>query len=86
MQLPLLHRNGGASSLLLGYADKIAALTIQESSLKRTPLFELHKQHQALMVPFAGYSMPVKYANMGPLDAHQWVRKNAGIFDVSHMV
>lgn len=35
------------------------------------------------MVPFAGYEMPVEYA--GVRQEHINVRKNVGIFDVSHM-
>src|ERR1700742_951578 len=36
------------------------------------------------MVPFAGYSMPVQYAD-GLLREHLWTREHAGLFDVSHM-
>jgi aminomethyltransferase len=36
------------------------------------------------MVPFAGYSMPVQYAE-GVLKEHLWTREHAGAFDVSHM-
>lgn len=36
------------------------------------------------MVPFAGYSMPVQYAD-GIKDSHLHVRSSAGLFDVSHM-
>jgi aminomethyltransferase len=36
------------------------------------------------MVPFAGYAMPVHYAN-GILKEHQHTRAAAGLFDVSHM-
>src|SRR5258708_24831370 len=36
------------------------------------------------MVPFAGYDMPVQYAD-GVLKEHLWTREHAGIFDVSHM-
>lgn len=35
------------------------------------------------MVPFAGYEMPVQYANLG--EEHLNVRNNVGVFDVSHM-
>ena len=35
------------------------------------------------MVPFAGYLMPVKYSGIN--DEHINVRKNLGVFDVSHM-
>jgi aminomethyltransferase len=36
------------------------------------------------MVPFSGYEMPVQYA-AGVLREHQHTRKNAGLFDISHM-
>jgi len=35
------------------------------------------------MVPFAGWLMPVQYT--GIVDEHQTVRKNVGMFDISHM-
>lgn len=36
------------------------------------------------MVPFAGWAMPIQYAD-SIMDATQHCRKNASIFDVSHM-
>ena len=36
------------------------------------------------MVPFAGYDMPVQYAD-GIIAEHNHVREQAGLFDVSHM-
>lgn len=53
------------------------------ASLLRTPLYELHLQSSARMVPFAGYEMPVQYA--GVLEEAKCVRSAAGLFDVSHM-
>ena len=52
--------------------------------LKRTPLYDLHVELGAKMVPFAGYEMPVQYP-MGVLKEHLWTREKAGLFDVSHM-
>ena len=52
--------------------------------LKTTPLSELHVALGARMVEFAGYSMPVQYAD-GVLKEHLWTREHAGLFDVSHM-
>ncbi|RAK56729.1 glycine cleavage system aminomethyltransferase GcvT [Phenylobacterium deserti] len=52
--------------------------------LKTTPLSEAHVALGARMVPFAGYSMPVQYAE-GVLKEHLWCREHAGLFDVSHM-
>lgn len=51
--------------------------------LKRTPLFEAHVQLGARIVPFAGFEMPVQY--VGLKEEHLNVRKNVGLFDVSHM-
>lgn len=55
-----------------------------DGSLKRTPLFDLHVELGAKMVPFAGYEMPVQYP-LGVLKEHLWSREKAGLFDVSHM-
>ena len=53
-------------------------------NLKRTPLFEIHKQLGGKMVPFAGWEMPVQYPS-GIIAEHKAVRTHAGLFDVSHM-
>lgn len=53
--------------------------------LLRTPLWQLHKEMGAKMVPFAGYDMPVQYDGMGVLKEHLHTRAAAGLFDVSHM-
>lgn len=50
----------------------------------QTPLYDLHRELAAKMVPFAGYSMPVQYP-MGVLKEHLHTRAAAGLFDVSHM-
>jgi aminomethyltransferase len=54
------------------------------TDLKRTPLYDLHLDLGAKMVPFAGYDMPVQYP-MGVLKEHLHCRAQAGLFDVSHM-
>ncbi|EPS94889.1 hypothetical protein FOMPIDRAFT_1026007 [Fomitopsis schrenkii] len=38
------------------------------------------------MVPFAGYSMPLSYGDVGAVASHHHVRDSAGLFDVGHMV
>ena len=53
-------------------------------SLARTPLYDLHLELGARMVAFAGYHMPVQYAD-GIIHEHQQTRAAAGLFDVSHM-
>lgn len=57
---------------------------MSEAALKTTPLYAAHVAAGARMVPFAGYSMPVQYAD-GVLKEHLWTREHAGLFDVSHM-
>ncbi|TMM51132.1 glycine cleavage system aminomethyltransferase GcvT [Sulfitobacter sabulilitoris] len=54
------------------------------TDLQHTPLFALHEELGAKMVPFAGYAMPVQYP-MGVMQEHQHTRTQAGLFDVSHM-
>src|SRR6201986_4171579 len=53
-------------------------------ALRRTPLYALHLELGAKMVPFAGYEMPVQYP-AGILREHLHAREKAGLFDVSHM-
>lgn len=55
-----------------------------QGALKQTPLFNLHKELGARMVPFAGYDMPVQYP-LGVKKEHLHTREQAGLFDVSHM-
>ncbi|WP_137699767.1 glycine cleavage system aminomethyltransferase GcvT [Marimonas lutisalis] len=52
--------------------------------LLKTPLFDLHVELGAKMVPFAGYEMPVQYP-LGVMKEHLHTRARAGLFDVSHM-
>lgn len=54
------------------------------TDLARTPLYDLHIELGAKMVPFAGYEMPVQY-KQGVMKEHQHCRAQAGLFDVSHM-
>ncbi|MEN6625695.1 MAG: glycine cleavage system aminomethyltransferase GcvT [Candidatus Sumerlaeia bacterium] len=54
-----------------------------EADLKRTPLYEEHVAAGARMVPFGGWAMPVHYGSQ--IEEHHAVRKDVGLFDVSHM-
>jgi aminomethyltransferase len=56
---------------------------MSDLSLKRTPLYEVHRAAGAKMVDFGGWDMPVQYT--GLVDEHATVRKAVGLFDVSHM-
>lgn len=51
--------------------------------MKNTPFTQKHIALGAKMAPFAGYNMPISYTGIN--DEHAAVRKNAGVFDVSHM-
>lgn len=50
---------------------------------RKTPLYNMHVQAGAKMVPFGGWLMPVSYSSV--LSEHKAVRQACGIFDVSHM-
>jgi len=54
------------------------------AELQRTPLYHLHVELGAKMVPFAGYEMPVNYPG-GIIAEHRQCRESAALFDVSHM-
>jgi len=54
------------------------------ATLQQTPLYALHLELGAKMVPFAGYAMPVNYP-AGILAEHRHCRYEAALFDVSHM-
>ncbi|MDP2134751.1 MAG: glycine cleavage system aminomethyltransferase GcvT [Sulfuritalea sp.] len=49
----------------------------------RTPLYESHLATGAKMVDFAGWDMPIHYGSQ--VEEHHVVRRDAGMFDVSHM-
>ena len=53
-------------------------------ALRKTPLYDLHRDLRAKLTEFAGYEMPVQYG-LGILSEHQHTRAKAGLFDVSHM-
>jgi glycine cleavage system T protein (aminomethyltransferase) len=52
-------------------------------TLLRTPLYDRHVELGARLVPFAGWEMPVQYE--GVIPEHLAVRRDCGVFDVSHM-
>ena len=56
---------------------------MSEAALKKTPLYDEHVRLGAKMIPFGDWIMPVQYS--GIIDEHQAVRKNVGVFDISHM-
>ena len=50
---------------------------------KVTPLNAVHREAGARMVDFGGWDMPVNYGSQ--VEEHHAVRRDAGLFDVSHM-
>lgn len=53
------------------------------AEVRKTPIYERHIELGAKMVDFHGWMMPIQYK--GIIQEHLAVRKNAGIFDASHM-
>lgn len=54
------------------------------SELRETVLHPWHVAHEAKMVPFGGWDMPVQYKT-GIIREHLATRRGCGLFDVSHM-
>ena len=52
--------------------------------LKQTPLNAAHRALHAKLVDFGGWEMPLHYGSQ--IEEHHRVRKDAGMFDVSHML
>ena len=50
---------------------------------QKTVLYDKHVEYGAKIVDFAGWEMPVNYGSQ--IDEHHQVRRDAGMFDVSHM-
>lgn len=51
--------------------------------MQRTPLYEAHLAAGGRMVDFSGWEMPINYGSQ--IEEHHQVRRDAGMFDVSHM-
>jgi aminomethyltransferase len=54
------------------------------TGLKRTPLFDAHRRANARLTDFGGWEMPLHYGSQ--IEEHHRVRRDAGVFDVSHML
>ena len=59
------------------------SLAVHTAALRQTPLNAVHRTAGARMVDFGGWDMPLHYGSQ--LDEHHAVRRDAGMFDVSHM-
>jgi aminomethyltransferase len=58
-------------------------LGVSDAGQKKTPLYDEHVRRGAKIIPFGGWMMPVQYTSI--VEEHQAVRKNIGMFDISHM-
>lgn len=75
-------RGGG---LLLSVTRRLSRhFATDSASLKKTPLFDFHVANGGKMVPFAGWSMPIQYAD-SIMDSTLNCRAQGSLFDVSHM-
>ncbi len=75
---------GANRSLIERVAAGVRLVSTLATDLLTTPLTARHRALGARMAPFAGYDMPIQYAE-GVLKEHLWTRASAGLFDVSHM-
>ncbi|CAG9772191.1 unnamed protein product [Ceutorhynchus assimilis] len=70
--------------------------TIISNSLKKcysttkggeiTSLYDFHVENGGKMVNFGGFLLPVQYSDQSIVNSHLCTRKNASVFDVSHML
>lgn len=51
--------------------------------MQKTKFYNCHIKHNAKMVDFAGFTMPIQYNSI--IAEHKAVRETIGVFDVSHM-
>lgn len=54
-----------------------------QDKIKRTPLFPIYQNYSGKVIDFGGWELPVQFS--GIIQEHEAVRKQAGLFDVSHM-
>ena len=66
---------GGLFPVILG---QLAAV------MRLTPLAAEHRAAGAKLIEFAGWEMPLHYGSQ--IDEHHAVRRDAGVFDISHML
>jgi aminomethyltransferase len=57
---------------------------MMSEALKETPLHAVHRALGAKMLAFGGWEMPLHYGSQ--IEEHHQVRRDAGMFDVSHML
>jgi aminomethyltransferase len=62
------------------------ALATEVQTARKTCLYDFHVAKGGRMVEFAGFLLPVQYADQGLSTSHRHVRAHCGVFDVSHML
>jgi aminomethyltransferase len=72
------------SGLLARPVTAFTCFTLPDQMLKHTALFDAHRKHNAKLVDFGGWEMPLHYGSQ--IAEHHSVRRDAGMFDVSHML
>ncbi|KAF3480149.1 uncharacterized protein GIQ15_05496 [Arthroderma uncinatum] len=80
---PLVVNTASGKPSGVRYASSSSAA---DADIKKTQFYDFHVEHKGKMVPFAGYSMPLQYADLSHLESHKWTREKSSLFDVSHMV
>lgn len=81
-----VHPRGSSKNVSSQRRHASALPTATPTTLKHTPLYDVHKEAGAKFGPFAGYDMPLEYPDQSHPESHKWTRENASLFDVSHMV
>ena len=77
-------RQRPVAPFLLGVADRQIGIEAEAAYAPSRPrLYERHIALGARMVDFGGWSMPLQYSSQ--IEEHLAVRRDAGVFDVSHM-
>lgn len=83
---PLCHRFVSSTAANLNATGGQDTTTATAVSPKKTSLYDLHVERKGKLVDFAGYLLPVQYADLGIAASHLHTRQHASIFDVSHML
>jgi aminomethyltransferase len=85
---PFLRAGGTCRGMTLnvpgeGVWDNGGLQSRETAMTRKTVLHDTHRALGAKMVDFGGWDMPIHYGSQ--LDEHHLVRREAGMFDVSHM-
>uniref|UniRef100_A0A336LTL8 Aminomethyltransferase n=1 Tax=Culicoides sonorensis TaxID=179676 RepID=A0A336LTL8_CULSO len=70
----------------LATTSVLKAHEASKTSPEKTSLYDFHVKNKGKVVDFAGYLLPVQYDDLSISASHLHTRKNASVFDVSHML